>query len=86
MMDLSSFLGVFWRGSSNLHCWKIILFGDDIPLLPTSCLDSLIGRKRNCSELLPPMSPRPGIDMLKMEDWKNPARKFGILIAAHHEK
>lgn len=32
------------------------------------------------------MFPRPGIDMLKMEDWKNPARKFGILIAAHREK
>ena len=56
MMDFSSFLGVFWRGSSNLRCWKFILFGDDIPLLPTSCLDSLIGRKSNCSELLPHVS------------------------------
>lgn len=81
-----SFPWVFWRDYSKLCCGKITLLRNNIPSSWHHALMVLLKGSEIAQNFSHLGFPRPTMDILNMEDWKNPARNIVRLIAAHPEK
>lgn len=84
-MDLKFSMGIL-KKLFKIMLWKITFLGNNNPSSWHHALIVLLKKSKIIKNFSHLGFPRSSIDILNMEDWKNPAKNIVRLIAAHPEK